>query len=144
MECMPEPLRIADQSFELFDSERVFPIRNLLARFTPVHSGRPAKVADMHEQDLSCDSGHAEIAFRPLRYSFIQHSSCLLDTGIGLFATGSDASQFLLPFCHSESFEFRSTVMAAAAIGSTVALPFNDNLGNTIPPDTPHVSFRVV
>ncbi|PPJ54503.1 hypothetical protein CBER1_02473 [Cercospora berteroae] len=28
--------------------------------------------------------------------------------------------------------------MAAAAIGSTVALPFNDNLGNTIPPDTPH------
>ena len=29
----------------------------------------------------------------------------------------------------------------ASAIGATVALPFNDNLGNTIPPDTPHVSF---
>lgn len=28
----------------------------------------------------------------------------------------------------------------AAAIGAAVALPFNDNLGNAIPPDTPHVS----
>lgn len=32
----------------------------------------------------------------------------------------------------------------AAAIGAAVALPFNDNLGNAIPPDTPHVSFIAI